>query len=114
MNKNIIFGLVGATLISTSFPSHAAGYRQHNPYESGHHRSRHHNNGGRLAAGLIGGIIIGALLADSGKSERRVEPTYSPQAYPQWAEPVDGACQERQITERTMSGRLVTYSETLC
>jgi hypothetical protein len=68
------------------------------------HRRRGHGSGKALA--LIGGVILGAAIAKSAERNTRkvyyAERTYAPRCYNQ------------EVTERTLSGRLVTYTETLC
>jgi hypothetical protein len=68
------------------------------------HGRRGHSNGKALA--LIGGVILGVAIAKSAERNTRkvyyAEPTYAPRCYNQ------------EVTERTLSGRLVTYIETLC
>lgn len=80
-----------------------AGYR-----DRGHDRGhRHSGRGTGAAVALIGGMILGAALSKSAqRSETRevvyVEPPYQP------------ACFDRRVTEQTLSGRYVTYTETVC
>ena len=68
------------------------------------HRRRGNNSGKALA--LIGGVILGAAIAKSAERNTRkvyyAERTYTPRCYNQ------------EVTERTLSGRLVTYTETFC
>ena len=68
------------------------------------HRRRGNNSGKALA--LIGGVILGAAIAKSAERNTRkvyyAEGTYAPRCYNQ------------EVTERTLSGRLVTYTETFC
>jgi len=103
------------------------------------HRAPHRHRGGQVAAGILGGLIIGALIASSHKSERErplvvqqpiYVPTppviaapiiyaapvqYVPIAQPAYV-PIYSAeqCYERTVTEKTVSGRIVTYTELLC
>ena len=68
------------------------------------HSRRGHGSGKVLA--LIGGVILGAAIAKSAERNTRkvydAERTYAPRCYNQ------------EVTERTLSGRLVTYTETWC
>ncbi len=68
------------------------------------HSRRGHSSGKALA--LIGGVILGAAIAKSAERNTRkayyAERTYAPRCYNQ------------EVTERTLSGRLVTYTETFC
>ncbi len=76
-------------------------YRDHSRRD---HSRRGHSSGKALA--LIGGVIIGAAIAKSAERSTRktyyAERTYAPRCYNQ------------EVTERTLSGRLVTYTETFC
>ena len=63
-------------------------------------------HGGATAWALIGGVILGAAIVKGAQRNKRdayyVERTYEPRCYNQ------------QVTERTLSGRLVTYTESIC
>ena len=117
MSKKIFLVLLS---LSIATPAVAGGRGEHNngnnsgygsQYNSDRGRSdyrdhsrRGHGNGKALA--LIGGVILGAAIAKSAERNARkiyyAERTYAPRCYNQ------------EVTERTLSGRLVTYTETLC
>ena len=77
-------------------------YRRHSEHRD-HSRAR---NGGGTAVALIGGVILGVALASSNRAKQRdvvyVERDYQPRCY------------DRQVTEQTVSGRYVTYTERTC
>lgn len=114
------------------------GHYHKNYYGGGHHRS----NAGGVAAGIIGGVILGAIIADASKSQRErtvvvPQPVYVPAPQPQpsavytpqgytYYRPVPPAqpayvqsygysqCYERTVTESTVSGRIVSYTDRVC
>ena len=67
---------------------------------------RHGSRGVGTAAAVIGGLILGAAIANSAqpRAPRTVyaEPVYTPRCY------------DRQVTEQTVSGRYVTYTDRVC
>lgn len=77
-------------------------YRGHSKYRDYNHRGR----GSGAAVALIGGVILGAALASSSRAQARdvvyVEQYQAPRCY------------DRQVTEQTVSGRYVTYTENVC
>lgn len=79
------------------------GVREYRPEYRSHHR-KHRGSG--TAVALIGGMIIGAAIAKNAQRPQPrtayVERDWSPDCY------------DRTVTEQTLSGRLVTYTETVC
>jgi hypothetical protein len=123
--KKILAATVALAMCAPAFAGRPDG--RYGGYYSDYNAPRYetHRHGGSRTAGtiaaLLGGAILGAALASSSKSNRRVEkvttyvtpaPTY---AVPAYVEPADqSTCFDRQITEPTASGRYVTYTETIC
>lgn len=115
--------LIGILSLAIASPALAGGRHGYSDYRSGynHHRGgynsyghshRHHHGGGTVAA-LVGGVILGAIIASPKRNSPAV--TSAPQvayAEPEWA-PAP-SCYERRVTEQTVSGRYVTYNETVC
>jgi hypothetical protein len=86
-----------------------SGYGNHYNSDRGRSDYRDHSrrgNGSGKVLALIGGVILGAAIAKSAERNTRkvydAERTYAPRCYNQ------------EVTERTLSGRLVTYTETWC
>ncbi len=120
MTKKIFVFLLGCSLAAPAFARGPATYHGRysdvyngrSTYGSGYgHRPeyRRHNHSGRTAgtiAAIVGGAILGAAIAKSGQrtsaSVAYVEPDFRP------------ACYDRRVTEQTLSGRYVTYTETVC
>lgn len=65
-----IIALISAFLITT--PA-LAGPRHHDYYRVQHH----HHNGGRWVAPLIGGVVLGAIIADANAKQKERENTRS-------------------------------------
>ena len=138
-----LLGVMLSAALAT--PALADGYgRRYDNYNNryyGHDYGRHHNSGGKVAAGIIGGFILGALVASASKSEREKQvvvqqPAYAPPPVvynapvqyvpvpqPVYVQPAQPAyvqsysysqCYERTVTETTVSGRIVTYTDRVC
>ena len=92
----------------SDYSSYSGYGRAQNAREYRSERRHYHRrgNGSGTAVALIGGIILGAAIA---KSTQRTETRaiYSERDF-------TPDCYDRKVTEQTVSGRLVTYIETVC
>lgn len=113
--------LIAALCLSCVTPAYAggrgydySGYSSYSSYGRGQgnreyrseYRDHRRGRGTGTAVAIIGGMILGAAIAKSAqRPEQRV--VYSDR---EWAPD----CYDRKVTEQTLSGRLVTYTETVC
>lgn len=115
MVKKILGVLMCASFVSPAYAGGRpyqydySGYgRAQNTREYRSERRDYHRrgNGSGTAVALIGGLILGAAIA---KSAQRTETRaiYSERDF-------TPDCYDRKVTEQTVSGRLVTYIETVC
>ena len=65
MKKVIVFAmaLVTASTLLAKGPSHHG--PSHAPVHSSHHHHHHHGSGGAIAAGIVGGALLGGLVASA-------------------------------------------------
>ena len=114
MSKKIILVLFSLSMAAPALAGSRDGYQasynsgRYNSYR-GHSEYRDHGrrgHGAGTAVALIGGVILGVALASSNRAKQRdvvyVERDYQP------------ICFDRQVTEQTVSGRYVTYTERTC
>ncbi|MFM7028300.1 MAG: hypothetical protein ACKOXK_06455 [Chakrabartia sp.] len=111
MTKKILALMIGLALSTPALADRG----RYGGYSSGyghHHGSR---TAGTIAA-ILGGVILGAALASNGQRTQRSAPNAG---YATPATPYDNGydapdCSDREVTEQTVSGRYVTYTETVC
>ena len=78
----------------------------HHEDRSSHREYHRRGRGSATSTALVAGLILGAAIAKSAhRSETRA--AYSER---EWTPD----CYDRKVTEQTLSGRLVTYTETVC
>lgn len=114
MSKKIILVLLSLSLATPAMAGgrdrYNNGYGTYSGYGNAHNSYRGHSNhrsrGSGTAVALIGGVILGAALASSNRARAR-EVVY----VEQYEAP---RCYDRQVTEQTVSGRYVTYTENVC
>lgn len=118
MSKRFLMVLLSLSLATPAFAGDRDDFgRGYYPnagaYYSGYGRPREygeHHFGGRgfgTAAAIVGGLILGAAIANSGQTRSSPNTVYAQPVY-------TPRCYDRQVTEQTVSGRYVTYTERVC
>ena len=75
--KRIIVFAMALVAASTLFARGHAPYRP-SPFHSSHHYHHHHGSGGAIAAGIVGGALLGGLVASAVSTPAPVVVTPAP------------------------------------